>query len=119
MQMSEYFDKELIDDVVIITVNSTNATTQHADEISKIIEDEIENKVKKIVVDLSRCNFIDSIFLGALIYAAKELKDIKGRLKIVEPSKLPQAFFSISKSLHLLEYFKTREDAIKSFNNDS
>ena len=113
--MSEYFDKELIDDIVIITVNNTSATTQHADEISKIIEDEIANKVKKIVVDLSQCKFVDSIFLGALIYAAKELKDIKGRLNIVEPSKLPHAFFSISKSLHLLEYFKTREEAINSY----
>ena len=60
--MSEYFDKELIDDIVIIVVINTSATAQHADEIGKIIEDEIANKVKKMVVDLSQCKFIDSIF---------------------------------------------------------
>ncbi len=32
-------------------------------------------------------------------------------------AKLPPAIFSISKSLHLLEYFKTREEAINSFSS--
>ena len=113
--MSEYFDKELIDDVVIIAVNNTSATTQHADEISKIIEDEIANKIKKIVVDLSQCKFIDSIFLGALIYASKQMKEASGQIEIVEPAKLPQELLSIPKALHLLEFYKTREDALKNF----
>ncbi len=113
--MSEYFNKELIDDIVIITVNNTRAATQHADEISKLIEDEIANKVKKIVVDLSQCKFIDSIFLGALIYASKQMKEASGQIEIVEPAKLPQELFSIPKTLHLLEFYKTREDALKNF----
>jgi len=113
--MSEYFDKELIDDVVIIVVNNTSATTQHADEFSKIIEDKIANKVKKIVVDLSQCKFVDSIFLGALIYASKQMKETSGQIRIVEPANLPRELFSIPITLHLLEFYKTREDAIKSF----
>jgi len=113
--MSEYFDKELSDDIVIIVVNITSATTQHADEISKIIKAEIEEERKKIVIDLSQCKFVDSVFLGALIYSAKELRENNGQMKIVEPRKLPPEIFSISKSLHLLEYLKTREEAINSF----
>jgi anti-anti-sigma regulatory factor len=69
--MSEYFDKELIDDIVLIVVNSTSATTQHADEISKIIKAEIVEERKKIVVDLSQCKFVDSIFLGAKLSSPK------------------------------------------------
>jgi len=92
--MSEYFNKELIDDVVIIGVSNTSATAQHADELSKIIEDEIANKVKKVIVDLSRCKFIDSIFLGALIYASKEMKETSGQMRIVEPAKLPHELVS-------------------------
>ena len=102
--MSKYFDKELIDDIALIVVNSTSATTQHADEISQIIKAEIEDERKKVIVDLSQCKFVDSIFLGALIYSSKELKNNNGQMKLVQPQKLPSELFSISKTLHLLEY---------------
>ena len=113
--MDQYFNKEFVNDILIIDVNSSSATTQHADELSKMIKTEINKNRKKIVVDLSQCKFVDSVFLGVLIYASKELKDNNGQMRIVEPAKLPPAIFSISKSLHLLEYFKTREEAISSF----
>ena len=113
--MDQYFNKDFVNDILIINVNSSSATTQHADEFSKIMKMQIIENTKKIIVDLSQCKFVDSVFLGVLIYASKELKDNDGRLNIVEPAKLPPAIFSISKSLHLLEYFKTREEAINSF----
>jgi len=113
--MSEYFDKELIDDIVIIVVINTSATAQHSDEFGKIIEDDIASKVKKIVVDLSQCKFIDSIFLGALIYASKEMKETSGQMRIIEPAKLPQELLSIPRTLHLLELYKSREEAVNSF----
>ena len=115
--MDQYFNKDFVNDILIINVNSSSATTQHADEFSKIMKMQIIENTKKIIVDLSQCKFVDSVFLGVLIYASKELKDNDGRLNIVEPAKLPPAIFSISKSLHLLEYFKTREEAINSFSS--
>ena len=115
--MDQYFNKEFVNDILIIDVKSSSATTQHADEFSKIMKMQIIENTKKIIVDLSQCKFVDSVFLGVLIYASKELKDNDGRLNIVEPAKLPPAIFSISKSLHLLEYFKTREEAINRFSS--
>ena len=113
--MDQYFNKDFVNDILIINVNSSSATTQHADEFSKIMKAQIDENRKKIVINLSQCKFVDSVFLGVLIYASKELKDNDGQMRIVEPAKLPPAIFSISKSLHLLEYFKTREEAINSF----
>jgi anti-anti-sigma factor len=115
--MNQYFNKEFVNDILIIDVNSSSANTQHADEFGKIIKAEIEEDRKKILVDLSQCKFVDSVFLGVLIYSSKELKESDGQMRIVEPAKLPPAIFSISKSLHLLEYFKTREEAINSFSS--
>jgi len=112
--MDQYFNTEFINDILIIDVNSSSATTQHSGEFSKIMKSEIKKDRKKIVVDLSQCKFVDSVFLGVLIYASKELKDSDGQMSIVEPAKLPPEIFSISKSLHLLEYFKTKEEAINS-----
>ena len=115
--MDKYFNKEFVNEILIIDVNSSSATTQHADEFGKIMKTQIKEDRKKIIVDLSQCKFVDSVFLGVLIYASKELKDNEGQLQIVEPAKLPPAIFSISKSLHLLEYFKTMQEAINSFSS--
>ena len=113
--MNEFFSKDFVNDILIINVKNSSATTQHADELSKIIQAEIDGNRKKIVIDLSQCKFVDSVFLGVLIYSSKELKDNNGQMRIVEPAKLSPAIFSISKSLHLLEYYKTREEALTSF----
>ncbi len=115
--MDQNFNTEFVDDILIIDVNSSSATTQHADEFSKSIKAQIKENRKKIVIDLSQSKFVDSVFLGVLIYSSKELKESDGQMRIVEPAKLPPAIFSISKSLHLLEYFKTREEAINSFSS--
>jgi anti-anti-sigma factor len=115
--MEQYFNTEIVNDKLIIDVNSTSATTQHADELSKLIKVQIKENRKKIIIDLSQCKFVDSVFLGVLIYASKELKENDGQMRIVEPAKLPPAIFSISKSLHLLEYFRTREEALNSFSS--
>jgi anti-anti-sigma factor len=115
--MEQYFNTEIVNDKLIIDVNSTSATTQHADELSKLIKVQIKENRKMIIIDLSQCKFVDSVFLGVLIYASKELKENDGQMRIVEPAKLPPAIFSISKSLHLLEYFKTREEATNNFSS--
>jgi anti-anti-sigma regulatory factor len=72
--MEQYFNTEIVNDKLIIDVNSTSATTQHADELSKLIKVQIKENRKKIIIDLSQCKFVDSVFLGVLIYASKELK---------------------------------------------
>ena len=113
--MKKHFDKKYFNNVVIITVNLPSATLQYADEIDSILQQEIKAEQKDIVIDLSQCKFIDSIFLGALIYASKQMKEMSGQIKIVEPAKLPQELFSIPATLHLLEFYKSKEEAINSF----
>ena len=113
--MKKHFDKKYFNNVVIITVNLPSATLQYADEIDSILQHEIKTEHKNIIIDLSQCKFIDSIFLGALIYASKQMKETSGQMRIIEPAKLPQELLSIPTTLHLLELYKSREEAINSF----
>ncbi len=57
--MDQYFNKEFVDEILIIDVNSSSATTQHADEFGKIMKTQIKEDRKKIIVDLSQCKFVD------------------------------------------------------------
>ena len=68
------------DDVVIEKVNLTRATMKEAIKFKKILESDIEKKFKKIVIDISQCEFVDSTFLGVLIFALKEMNKIGGQI---------------------------------------
>ncbi len=60
-----FFIKEEHNDVIVEVVDLTRATLSEADEFKQRLTENIENGYKKIVVDLSDCEFIDSTFLGS------------------------------------------------------
>ena len=49
------FEREVIDDIVVLTVNLGRATINEAQEFKKVIDEEITENMNKIVVDLI-CN---------------------------------------------------------------
>jgi hypothetical protein len=97
----EDFSKENVYDVTVINVNLTRATLKEAQELKKIIDEEITIQHKKLLVDISQCEFIDSTFLGGL--------------NIVEPVALNENLFHMTRILEKLNLHKSREEAIESF----
>jgi anti-anti-sigma factor len=58
--------------VAIESFDFTRATINDAEEIKDNLLDDIN--FNKIIVDLSNCNYIDSTFFGALVFAHRILK---------------------------------------------
>ena len=75
----EDFEQKIEQDVVIEVVNLTRATYKEANEFRQILQDDIEKKFKKLVVDISQCDFLDSTFLGTLVLAQKNMIKIGGK----------------------------------------
>lgn len=109
----EDFTKEYTNGIVIISVNFTRATLKEANILRKLIDEEIILKNRKIILDLSSCEFIDSTFLGVIVFQHKRIITKSGILFLVEPKNLWQDLFVISGTLKLLNLFQTKEDAIK------
>ena len=61
------FDKTKNNNVVVLKVNLVRATLKEAEEFKNQLMEEIKLGNKKMVVDLSICEFIDSTFLGSLV----------------------------------------------------
>jgi len=91
-------------------------TFLEANKFNEIIKEQISFGHTKLVVDLSLCEHIDSTFLGEIIKSFKKMTSIGGALRIVEPAIPAQDIFSYTDTLKLL--YKTRKDAIKSFEED-
>jgi len=112
------FEIIYIDGVFVIAVNLSYATLNDAIAFRKILEGEINSGRTKIVIDLSGCVYIDSTFFGAMVAASKMLIDLGCKLKVVEPVNPREDIFTTSNTLGLFDIYETREEAIKSFEED-
>lgn len=108
--------KEEHNDVIVEIVDLNRATLKEADEFKQRLAENIENGYKKIVVDLTDCEFIDSTFLGALVISLKKLTSLGGDLRLVGFQPAVNSMFELTRMYRVFETFKTKEDAILSFN---
>lgn len=111
----EDFEQKIYDDVVIEIVHLTRATWKEASQFKLILQTDIEKKFKKLVVDISRVEFMDSTFLGTLVLAKRNITQIGGDLKLVEPVSVFKALMEKTSTLNIFESYKTIKDAVKSF----
>ena len=111
----EDFEKKIEKDVIIEVVNLSRATWKEANQFKKILEEDVEKKFRKLVVDISQCEFLDSTFLGTLVLAKRSINRIGGELKIVEPASVFKVLLEKTSTLQIFETYKSLDEAINSF----
>lgn len=109
------FIREQNGDVAIISVTLRRATLSDAEEFKDILVGDIQNGIKKIVVDISECEFIDSTFLGALVVSLKKLTALGGDLRLVGFQPAVHSMFELTRMYRVFESFKSKEEAVQSF----
>ncbi len=109
------FSKEVQGEVLIITVNLFRATLKEANNFKDVLVKEIEEGWKKIVVDLSYCEFIDSTFLGSLVLSLKKVTSAGGDLRLVGFQPSVHSMFELTRMYRVFESYKTQEEAVNSF----
>ncbi len=112
----EDFERLHINDIVIQVVNLSRATYKEANVLRKNLDELISvHKQQKIIVDISRCEFIDSTFLGVLVLALKSSAKINGDIRIVKPDEVAKALMEKVGTLNVFNMYNTLDEAIKSF----
>ncbi|MGA7837623.1 MAG: STAS domain-containing protein [Ignavibacteriaceae bacterium] len=109
------FTKEKYGDVLVEVVNLTRATLKEAEEFKLTLTQDIEEGAKKIVVDISECEFIDSTFLGSMVVSLKKITGIGGDLKLVGFQPAVHSMFELTRMYRVFESYKTKEEAVQSF----
>jgi anti-anti-sigma factor len=110
------FIKEIHNNILIEIVNLERATLKEAEQFKLILVKDIEEGNKNIIVDLNNCEFIDSTFLGALVVSLKKTTALGGDLKLVGFQPAVHSMFELTRLHRVFEAFRTREEAIESFN---
>ena len=112
------FIKEKYGNITVEVVNLDRATLKEAGEFRSILTKDIEDGSKHLVADLSQCEFIDSTFLGALVFTLKKLTAIGGDLKLIGFQPAVRAMFELTRMFRVFETYPTKEDAIRSFTDN-
>ena len=114
----EVVAQETRGDVIINRVNLSHATVNESAELRNLLDEQITIGHSKIVVDLSQCTYLDTVFVGILVATHKKLLAKGEELYIVStlgPSK--ELLFQITAISKVLNIFETTEDAVRSFSN--
>ncbi|NWG29465.1 MAG: STAS domain-containing protein [Ignavibacteriaceae bacterium] len=109
------FIKEIHDNVVVEIVMLSRATLKEAESFKELLATDIRAGWRRIVVDLSECEFIDSTFLGALVVSLKKVTSLGGDLRLVGFQQAVHAMFQLTRMYRIFETFKTKEEAVASF----
>ena len=75
----------------------------------------IEQDKKKVVIDLSRVDWMNSTGLGILISGYTTLRNTNGELKLASVTDKIQSLLTITKLVTVFEAYDTVDEAVESF----
>lgn len=110
------FIKEKIGPVTVEIVNLNRATLKEAENLKLTLAKDIEEGSRKLIVDLSECEFIDSTFLGALVVSLKKVNALGGELKLVGFQPTVRAMFELTRMFRVFETYPSKQEALNSYN---
>jgi anti-anti-sigma factor len=107
--------EELIDDIAIEIINMERATLGEADQLKKLINEKVDMGYRKIIVDLTTVEFVDSTFLGVIVGSLKKVVKLNGDLKLVGFKPSVRSMFELTRLFRVFETHTDLQEAIRSF----
>ena len=109
------FHSEEKNNIIIVTVNLKRATTTVAEKFKLDFVKKIKNDHKKYLIDLSNCEYMDSSFLGSIIFIYKKVSEFDGELKLVAPYQDIKILLELTSVNKFVDIYETKKDALLSF----
>jgi anti-sigma B factor antagonist len=101
-------------DIAIVTLQAEHLDAGGAEEFKQSMHPVIDAN-RKVVLDMSQLQFVDSAGLGAILSCLRRIGAAEGDLKLCGLTKPVRAVFEISRMHRILDIFPTREEAVKAF----
>lgn len=113
----EDFDRIILKDVVIEIVNLTRATCKEALEFKDVLQLDLARNFKKVVIDLRQCEFIDSTFLGVIVFIKKKIYESGGDVRIVKSPSNVRTIMEKVGTIRFFNIYDSIESAVRSFDS--
>ena len=104
-------------DVAVVTVFG-QADLHTAPELRGAISEAIDGGASALVIDLSEATFIDSMTLGVLLSALKQLRPAGGGVSVVCSDPHIRRIFEITLLDRVFALYETRDEALREADRD-
>jgi len=111
-ESNDEFALSIMDDINIVTVNLPRATMEKAVELKDFIQKVVDENGHKLILDLSRSEFVDSTVLGVLVSALKKAKAAGGNLILVWADQTESSMFYITRMDKVFTICKTVDEGL-------
>jgi anti-sigma B factor antagonist len=105
---------EMVGDVTIVTVHLEQLDASNAEDFRLDMAPVLE-KARKLVLDLSRVQFVDSRGCGAILSCLKHVGEAGGDLKICCVARPVRMVFELIRLHRICEILATRDEAVRAF----
>lgn len=115
--MLKDFEEEQNGDITIININVPDATLKHAANFKKYMMRLIESDSKKVLINCANISYMDSTFLGSLVFSLKKMATVGGQLKLIL-GNVESPVWTMFETTRMFRVFKTYPDietALESF----
>ncbi len=102
-------------DMHIVNVDLTRATMDVVSIFNELLKEIISTEKNKIIINLSKCEFIDSSIVGVLVSNIKKATAMGGDLKLVGLQPAVDSMMELTRMHRIFESFKTIDEAVASF----
>jgi anti-sigma B factor antagonist len=106
---------EVIDDILIFSVEIKRATVDTADLLKEKLTRIIKEGRTKVIIDMSQIEFTDSSFLSSLLAGLKQVSKFNGDIKLAGLRPAVRYVFQITRLDEVIEIYENTDSAIKSF----
>jgi anti-sigma B factor antagonist len=100
---------------VNVLVLSGQLTISAEGQLSEAVDTLLESNRTRILLDLTRVSYMDSVGIGELVSSYRIVKRLGGALKILRPTKKVRDTLSLTQLLPIMEVFDDEEAAVASF----
>ena len=112
---SEDFLIEMADGIPIIKINIMRATVKEVKFFKQILDSLVAANHRKIIIDFSYCNFVDSAIVGAMINAVKDIRRINGDIVTITPAGSINNIFAQTGLNKIFKQYENQQVALASF----
>jgi anti-sigma B factor antagonist len=101
-------------DIAIVGVSGDRLDTTNIKEFMRDIAPILEAN-PKLVLDISKVEFVDSSGLGAFLFCLKRSNTAGGDLKVCGMTKAIRVLFELVRFHRIIEIYGSKEEAVKAF----
>jgi anti-sigma B factor antagonist len=108
-------EKRVVGDVHLLDCSGKITLGEGTMAVRNLVREVLKNGGKKLVLNLSDVNYIDSSGIGELVSSFTTVTNQGGQLKLLNLTKKIQELLAITKLLTVFQTFDDEQSAINSF----